>query len=94
MEGNSVQWQGHILRVVWVNMYSFLIVSAGFYVPAHAEDAATCSKWLNSVAATDHAQPKEVATSSVNTSTRTDPWNISSLPESVKMEAIQCLLKC
>ena len=69
-----------------------LIVSVGFYVPAHAEDAATCSRWLNRVAATDHAQPREVATSSVNTSTRTDPWNISSLPESVKMEAIQCLL--
>ena len=74
-----------------------VVASLGLQTMAHAEDSPTCRQWLEKVAQVPkHVQAKVAAPVEGSTAAivglSPDPWDVASMTEPEKLNAIQCLL--
>ncbi len=78
-------------------LLALVVVSLGLQTMAHAENSPTCRRWLDRVTqAPKDVQARTALSGRGSTAAiiglSSDPWNLASLSEAEKLNAIQCLL--
>jgi hypothetical protein len=78
-------------------LLALVVASLGLQTMAYAEDSPICHQWLEKVAqAPKHVQAKVAASEGGSTAAivglSSDPWDVASLTEPEKLNAIECLL--
>ena len=74
-----------------------LVASLGLQAMAHAEDSPICRQWVERLAQVSNRVQTKMATSEGGSTTAivslsSDPWDVASLSEPEKLNAIECLL--